>query len=427
MPDTSDRAVSDPSDDLLAMAEDAARVARRVATADLPFTVGVYGAWGEGKTSFAKLVAHDLERQPGWRGARFIEFSAWPFVTADAVWRALLETIARDVYNMPVNQADPPHQPVRARLRRLLLTEVLATGTDPAEVDRQALERLLADFPEADREPLRTVLAARPDIDAPALDQLLAQRTEAQRSAVEAFVTAPTEAQRRAFEQLMARLGRSTALTSRGAEDADTARKLSLLAGVVLDVAATAASPLSSVRGLLGLKDDAAAKAARTAETSVTSVEEIRQGVRDLFQAASTPRTVVLIDDLDRCLPEVAFDILETIKVFLAESAATEARCLFIVAVDQEVLTRGLNVRLGGDTEAHRLEARTYLEKVVQFGVSVADLRASTSERLIAGRFPEWVGAVDLIDLATSSNPRRLKQHCELLTFGYERVQEQRG
>jgi len=408
------------------MAEDARRVARRVATADLPFTVGIYGAWGEGKTTFAKLVAHYLEQQPGWEGARFIEFSAWPFVTADAVWRALLETIARNVYRMRVDHADPPHEPVRARLRRLLLTEVLPTSTDPAEVDQRALECLLESFPAADRQPLRTVLTARPDVDAPALEHLMAGLTDDQRYVVEQFVSTPTEAQRRAFEQLMAKLGRSTALTSRGTDDAETARKLSLLAGVALDVAATAASPLSSVRRLLGMGDDAAAKVARTAETSVKTVEEIRQGVRDLFKAASTPRTVVLVDDLDRCLPEVAFDVLETIKVFLAESAVTDARCLFVVAVDQEVLTRGLNVRLGSDVGAHRLEARTYLEKVIQFGVSVADLRASTSEVLVAGRFPEWVGAVDLIDLATSSNPRRLKQHCELLTFGYERVEEQR-
>jgi hypothetical protein len=50
-------------------------------------------------------------------------------------------------------------------------------------------------------------------------------------------------------------------------------------------------------------------------------------------------------------------------------------------------------------------------------------VRAATPDRLIAGRFPEWVGAADLIDLAARGNPRRLKQQCDLLSFGFERLE----
>nr|WP_239542779.1 P-loop NTPase fold protein [Micromonospora terminaliae] len=351
------------------MSGDAERLARRVAGRPLPFTLGIYGAWGEGKTTLANLVSHYLGQQDGWRDRRFIEFSAWPYVTADAVWRALLETVARAVYKVPVDR-DATRGPARslpARLRSLLLGEVFPSSTEKSDEEQRGDD----------------------------------------------------------FERLMATFGRATAVASRAVSDAESARQLSTLAGLVVDIAAAVGSPLGPIRGLLGKGPDTAAK--KTAERSVATVEEMRQGVRELFRAASHPRTVVLIDDLDRCLPEVAFDVLETIKIFLSESAEAEASCLFIVAVDQLVLYRGLSARVGGVNAIKQVDARMYLEKVIQMGIAVSAVRDSSSDRFIAAQFPEWVGAADLIDIATRGNPRRLKQQCDLLAFGFEREQAEKG
>ncbi|GAA0403882.1 hypothetical protein GCM10009541_53820 [Micromonospora gifhornensis] len=365
MPDASDTPISDPREDLLAMSGDAKRLAQRVARRPLPFTLGIYGAWGEGKTTLAKLVGHYLEQQDGWQDSRFIEFSAWPYVSADAVWRALLETIARSVYDVPVD-ADATRDSARslpARLRSFLLGEVFPDTSSKSQKEQRGED----------------------------------------------------------FERLMATLGRATAVANRAAADADSARRLSTLASVVLDLAASAASPLGPLRGLLGKGPDPTAESA--ADRSVATVEELRQGIRELFRMASNPRTVVLIDDLDRCLPEVAFDVLETLKIFLSESADVEANCLFIVAVDQVVLYRGLSSRVGGPTDMQQVDARMYLEKVIQLGVAVSAVREPSSGRFIAAQFPEWVGAADLIDIATRGNPRRLKQQCDLLAFGFGREQ----
>ncbi|MEM7207952.1 MAG: P-loop NTPase fold protein [Pseudomonadota bacterium] len=52
-------------------------------------------------------------------------------------------------------------------------------------------------------------------------------------------------------------------------------------------------------------------------------------------------RFVVLIDDLDRCLPEKSVEMLESIKLFLD----LKHNFSFVLAVDEEVVERGINYR----------------------------------------------------------------------------------
>ena len=61
---------------------------------------------GSGKTTFANLLVHYLRRQSGWSELGYIPFSAWPYVTADAIWRALLERIAREVYRQELRRPE---------------------------------------------------------------------------------------------------------------------------------------------------------------------------------------------------------------------------------------------------------------------------------------------------------------------------------
>ncbi|MEU4426615.1 P-loop NTPase fold protein [Actinoplanes sp. NPDC024001] len=358
MRDNNDAPVRKPDDDLLEMDGYAADLAEQLATDPLPFTLGLYGSWGEGKTTFAHLIEHHLRQRTGWTDSRFVEFSAWPYVTADAIWRALLETIARAVYR-PTDEAD---------------VEELTSESVPTRLRRMLLRPL---FPQPDG-----------------------------------------SAGDNAYQELMARLGRATVLTARTGRDSEAARQLTVLSGFALDVAASAAPPIAALRNLFGKGEDAA-KSAAARNREVQGVEEMRRAVRQLFAAAGKPRTMVLVDDLDRCLPEVALDVLETLKIFLAECTSTGAECLFVIAVDRKVLERGLTTRLGAE-DTHAANARNYLEKIVQRGVSVSEMRDLSTTQLIGGHFPEWVGAADLLNLATQGNPRRLKQQCDLLSLHYK-------
>lgn len=84
-----------------------------------------------------------------------------------------------------------------------------------------------------------------------------------------------------------------------------------------------------------------------------------------------------LVDDLDRCLPEKAVKMLESIKLFLDVEG-----CAFVLALDDEVVERGIAHSLHpkryrdftGDHDhvhANPITGHEYLEKIVQLPVRV--------------------------------------------------------
>jgi hypothetical protein len=360
-----DRPLTRPEDDLLDMNRYAERLARQLPLQSMPLTLGIYGGWGEGKTTFARLLAHYLPLQPGWSDARFVDFSAWPYVTADVIWRAMLEHVARTIYEVPDEPPVAPPETTTARIRRQLLKEVFA----------------------------------EPDVTTGTFHQ-------------------------EAFDQMMTRLGRLTGIASRASGDAAAVQQVSLLAGVVADLLSVFTGPMGSLRRVVGLGSESFGTAGvpSRAQAPVTSVEEMRASIRHLFAAARGRKTIILLDDLDRCMPEVALDVLETIKIFFSEGTASGAECLFIIAADEEILSRGLRQRLGSaeNEPVREAEARAYLEKMVQLGVAVAKVRSASPERLISTAFPEWIGGMDLLAAGAGGNPRRLKQQCYLLSYGYD-------
>src|SRR6266851_1714542 len=106
-----DAPLTHPVDDLLGVAASAQILASRLREVRPPFTAGIYGEWGSGKTTFVSFVADYLREailQPnGSSAVLFIPFSAWPYKSADEVWRALILTIARSLLSLP-DSADEP-------------------------------------------------------------------------------------------------------------------------------------------------------------------------------------------------------------------------------------------------------------------------------------------------------------------------------
>ena len=88
-----------------------------------------------------------------------------------------------------------------------------------------------------------------------------------------------------------------------------------------------------------------------------------RKAFDDLLDKAGVRQLVVLIDDLDRCLPDTAIETLEAIRLFVF----TE-RTAFVVAADEAMIEYAVRKHFPElpDTTGPRDYARNYLEKLIQ-------------------------------------------------------------
>jgi hypothetical protein len=83
---------SPTTNDLLNYKRFAVPIAERIASADensTPMTIGVFGEWGMGKTSFLMMVDEALVD----RGVTPVWFNAWKYEHEENLWSALLQTI----------------------------------------------------------------------------------------------------------------------------------------------------------------------------------------------------------------------------------------------------------------------------------------------------------------------------------------------
>jgi hypothetical protein len=122
-------------------------------------------------------------------------------------------------------------------------------------------------------------------------------------------------------------------------------------------------------------------------------------------------RVVVLVDDLDRCLPPAVMATLEAIKLFLAVP-----KMVFVIAADQEMVRESIAVSLGETNRSNAFAVR-YLEKIIQIPVSLPRLAPADAEAytglLLASA--EAASPDVLVPLANRCSERRKKGLLPLL------------
>jgi hypothetical protein len=114
-------------------------------------------------------------------------------------------------------------------------------------------------------------------------------------------------------------------------------------------------SALSGAKDIL--KPDAEAK------NVPEEIAGFRKAFDELLEKAGINQLVVLIDDLDRCLPDTAIETLEAVRLFLFTS-----RTAFVVAADEAMIEYAVRKHFPDlpDTTGPQTYARNYLEKLIQ-------------------------------------------------------------
>lgn len=102
-----------------------------------------------------------------------------------------------------------------------------------------------------------------------------------------------------------------------------------------------------------------------------TSISELREALGQSIQKKFGDETgkrgvIVFVDDLDRLNPTVAVEILELLKnVFTIE------KCIFVLAIDYDVVVKGLKPKYGELTENNEREFRSFFDKIIQVPFSL--------------------------------------------------------
>ncbi|RME09509.1 MAG: hypothetical protein D6816_04325, partial [Bacteroidetes bacterium] len=267
-----------------------------------PLTIGIFGAWGSGKTSLMQMVKEDLTGKTN--SVRTVWFTAWKYDRHEALWRALILRIIEALY------------------------------------PRQTLK----DTPWEEQPRL-------PD------DQL----TEIQKEQVALL------------DRLASSLYGSVSWEEGGrwaVEWSKAGKEFAKLPAFVL----ANLTGMSSLAEAIGLDPKLAEAIHRDMQTGymnqLVSMEQFEnafsQAVRKIL--GKDGRLIVFVDDLDRCLPEKAIEVLEAIKLFLEAPGV-----VFVLGMDKAVVQRGIEARYGaffhqqpGRESELPISGDSYLQKIVQ-------------------------------------------------------------
>lgn len=120
---------------------------------------------------------------------------------------------------------------------------------------------------------------------------------------------------------------------------------------------------------------------------SVSSVfSEFQMNFEELLKKSEIKKLVVLIDDLDRCLPKVTIETLEAIRLFMFTKSTA-----FVIAADEAMIEYAVhehfpNLPSKDETETNKTEydySKRYLEKLIQVPFKIPALGRVESEMYI--------------------------------------------
>lgn len=126
----------------------------------------------------------------------------------------------------------------------------------------------------------------------------------------------------------------------------------------------------------------------------VRSLEQFQEKFATLIKSYISPqRLVVFVDDLDRCLPEKAIQVLEAIKLFLDVKD-----CIFVLGIDQDVIARGIEMKYkdvkdkkDADGKPHfTIEGIKYLEKIIQLPFQIPPVEQGDMGDFVQELSNEW-------------------------------------
>lgn len=153
-------------------------------------------------------------------------------------------------------------------------------------------------------------------------------------------------------------------------------------------------------------------------EKHIGFLERFRDQFARIVQSTGSGkrRVVIFVDDLDRCGPDKALELMDAIKIFLDVPG-----CIFVLGIDQSIIAQALMKKYPDD----RVAQREYLSKIIQLPFHLPPLTEDDLMEYVRGlevRFPdERCRAVFLSSVAP--NPREIKRVINTFSLHWQLAQ----
>lgn len=149
------------------------------------------------------------------------------------------------------------------------------------------------------------------------------------------------------------------------------------------------------------------------------SVSDFREEFEALVESLQDVKaTIVLIDDLDRCLDDTVIDVFEAIRLFLQVSSTA-----FVIAANRGIVQAAVERRYPARIEGDPALGKDYLEKIIQIEITVPPLAEPEAETYLNLLFAELrldQPAMETIR-AEAVKRRQLNQFSVAMNYGIAR------
>jgi len=282
--------------DLLGFKEFTEPIAKRISDLtdeDTPLSIGIFGEWGSGKTSFLKMIDKELSEKykiyPIW-------FNAWKYDKEDNLWSALIQCI----FDQTIVRGNWYR---RAWIKLKIWKNSINLSSGSSEIIKKLTPVTIK---------ILIFLSA----------------------VVIVFMWSPQE-----IETYLNQLNflHDEVITFSGIQ-------INIIKGLISIVAIFAARPDLFLKLFdTNLYIDFSKMSKKpTYREHIAFLDKFSEEFKQIVELVVDKKKplVVIVDDLDRCLPDKALQVLESIKVFLDIE-----RCVFLLAVDREIVEKVICIR----------------------------------------------------------------------------------
>ena len=126
---------------------------------------------------------------------------------------------------------------------------------------------------------------------------------------------------------------------------------------------------ITRAKKLAETKDDDEMLKEDDTETVSSQIHSFRKEFKELIVESKVDHVIVMVDDLDRCLPKSVIEILEAIRLFLFVEGTT-----FVIAADERMIEYAVREHFPNLPASYTDYTKNYLEKLIQIPIRIPTL-----------------------------------------------------